>query len=192
MIKKIILTTFLFFINITFFTGNIFAAPWDPINPFATPEEAKTWAMEQFWWSWTYIIVTVQEPIPWMNCTISSASLRSWWALEQCTTIDWKTNYNSIWDYNCPASMSYDCYQEKWFGSLKTIIWTFIKFLTYLVWVVWVLYLVINWIMLSMSWLNSGMKENVKKGIVQAILGIIVLFLWGFILRQIAPWVFGV
>ena len=188
MIKKILLIISIFFININL--SNVFAATH--LDPLSTPEKAKQWAESKFWWTWSYIIVTVQEPIPWMNCTISASAFRDWWALEKCTPAEWRAAWSieKITDLICPASMTYDCYQEKWFGSLRTIIWEFIKFLTYLVWIIWVLYLVINWIMLSMSWLNSGMKENVKKGIIQAIVGIILLFLWGFILTEIAPWIF--
>ena len=176
MTKKIILIIFLFFINITFFWTSSFAAP------MGVNDIIQYWNSE--YWSWKFIMVTVQEPIPWMDCIISPKFQ------ENCTCD--RPVCNKQTDLNCKAFVTYECLQEKWFWSLKTIIWTFIKFLTYLVWIVWVLYLVINWIMLSMSWFGSGMKENVKKGIMQAILGIIVLFLWWFILTQIAPWIFGV
>ncbi len=188
MLKKILLIISLFFIS----SVNVFWAPWNHLDPLSDWAAAKTWAEWNFW-KWKYIIVTVQEPIPGQECTISASAFNNWWALEKCTPAEWRAAWSveKITDLICPASMSYDCYQEKGFWSLKTIIWTFIRYLTYLVWIVWVLYIVINWIMLSMSWANSNIKTNVTKGIVQAILWIILLFLWGFLLTLIAPWIFG-
>jgi hypothetical protein len=186
MLKKILLIISLLFIS----SINVFWA-WDYLDPLADESKARAWAESKFW-KWWYVKITVQEPIPWQNCTISAWEFENWWALEKCRVWEWRAAWSveKITDLICPASMTYDCYQEKGFWSLKTMIWEFIKFLTYLVWLIWVLYIVINWIMLSMSWFNSGMKENVKKGIIQAILWIILLFLWGFLLVEFAPWIY--
>ncbi len=184
MFKKILLIISLFFINFSI----VF---WNTLDPLSWSGEAKDWAEAEFW-VWGYIIVSVQEPVPWMNCTISASAFALWWALEQCTPAEWRAAWSieKITDLICPASMTYDCYQEKWFWSLKSVISVFITFLTYLVLIVWVLFLVINWIMLSMSWFGSWMKEKIKTNIVKAILWLLVLFLWGFLLNQIAPWVY--
>jgi uncharacterized membrane protein YsdA (DUF1294 family) len=62
--------------------------------------------------------------------------------------------------------------------------WTLIAALT------WVLFIVINWIAISASGVDSWAKEAAKWRIIQTILWLILLLLTGTILSIIAPWVY--
>ena len=110
------------------------------------------------------IKVTVTEKIPWADC-----SLVEWWE-------DWK------WPYECNV--------QKWFWSVIKMMWNIIKYFSFLAWLWWVLFLVINWIMYSMGWIDPGMKDEAKKRIIWTIIWLIVLFLSWIILNMVAPWIY--
>ena len=108
--------------------------------------------------------VIVTEKVPWVNCRLAN-----WW-------LPWK------WPYECDV--------EKWFWSLVGMMWEIIKYFTFLTWLWWVLYLVINWIMYSMWWMDPWMKDESKKRIIQTLVWLILLLLSWVILNLIAPWIY--
>lgn len=106
------------------------------------------------------IIVKVTEKIPGWNCEL----IQSW---------------TGAWLYECKVKPG--------FKSVQSILWNIIKWITAIAALAGVLFIVINGIMLSMGW--SGTDE-VKKRIVKAIIGLILVLLSGLILNMIAPWVY--
>ncbi len=88
------------------------------------------------------------------------------------------------------ADWVYTCTIESWFWSINKWIWQIIKYFTFITWLAWVLYIIINWIMLSMAWMNDGLKAKAKENITKTLLGLILLLLSWLILNIIAPWVY--
>ncbi|MDP5038967.1 MAG: hypothetical protein NWP80_00800 [Candidatus Gracilibacteria bacterium] len=84
--------------------------------------------------------------------------------------------------YKCSVTPGMSGFQELFAGLLK--------FLTAMAVLIGVLYIVINGIMLSMGGMDSSAKENAKKNVTSAIIGLLFLLLGGYILKIIAPWVY--
>lgn len=80
----------------------------------------------------------------------------------------------------------YECKIEPWFKSVQGIIGNIIKWVTAIAALAWVLFIVINGIMLS----TGSETGEVKKRIVNGIIGLILVLLSGVILNMIAPWVY--
>lgn len=86
----------------------------------------------------------------------------------------------------------YTCSIKPWFKSvLETIQWI-IKWFTAIALLARVLFIVVNGILLSMWWLDSGAKEQVKKRISKSIIWLILLLMSWYILNIIAPWVYTI
>lgn len=116
--------------------------------------------------------VYVTERIPWANCSKDLVV---------------KGNEN---DKNAP--MYYECKIDwgiAWFYS--TLQWI-IKYFTFIVVLTWVMFIVINWIAISMSWIDSWAKEAAKWRILKTIWGLVLLLLSWVILNLIAPWVYQI
>lgn len=94
---------------------------------------------------------------------------------------------------NCEStgSWKYDCTVEKWFWTVVNMLWNIIEYFTYIAWLWSVLYLIINWIIYSMSWLSEW-KDEAKKRIKDNLVWIILLLLSWPILYMIAPWIYTV
>jgi hypothetical protein len=109
--------------------------------------------------------VKVTEKIPGIGCTYQSSGEDKWY---------------------------YYCNVDWWVaGFYKTIQWI-LKYFTFLVVLTWVLFIVINWIAISMSWVDSWAKEAAKWRIMKTIGGLILLLLSWVILNLIAPWVYEI
>lgn len=108
------------------------------------------------------IIVEVTEKIPWANCS------------------------GPTWTWSM-----YKCEVQKWFWTVVNMIWNIIQYFTYIAWLWSVLYLIINWIIYSMSWLAES-KEDAKKRIKDNLVWIVLLLLSWPILYMIAPWIYKV
>jgi len=91
-----------------------------------------------------------------------------------CTTTDWKTT----------------CEIEKWFGSITAMLGNIIKYFTFLAGLWGVLFIVINGILYSMGWIDSGWKDEAKKRITKTLIGLAILLLSWVILNAIAPWIY--
>lgn len=98
----------------------------------------------------------------------------------------------SIPGWNCSLIESgtgawlYKCEIQPGFKSVQWIIGNMIKWLTAIAALAWVLFIVINGIMLS----TGSETGEVKKRIVNGIIGLILVLLSGVILNMIAPWVY--
>lgn len=84
----------------------------------------------------------------------------------------------------------YECKVPKKSDSLIKTFWWIIKYFAFLTGIFWVLFIVINWIMYSMGWLDQELKETAKKRIIQTIFWLVILFSSGYILQTLAPWFF--
>jgi len=87
-------------------------------------------------------------------------------------------------------SRSYKCTLESWFWSMKNVVQKIIQYFIFITWLLWVLYIIISWIMLSMSWINPNLAKPAKENIIKAIIWVIILLLSWVILNFIAPWVY--
>lgn len=96
----------------------------------------------------------------------------------------------SMW-LDCKATSTYyTCTIQTWFASVSTTIWQIIKYFTFITGLAWVLYIIFNWIMLSMAWLDQNMEKQSKDNIKKALIWLILLLLSWAILNFIAPWIY--
>jgi hypothetical protein len=116
------------------------------------------------------IKVRVPSKVPWVDCTVPA---------------------DALYDIKTQLPMQYECTVETWFWSINKWIWQIIKYFTFITWLAWVLYIIVNWIMLSMAWLNEKLKEDAKNNIQKTILWLILLLLSWLFLNFIAPWVYA-
>ena len=135
-------------------------------------------AADSSWDSWT-IKVVVTERVPWANCECTWG-----WCVERPKG-SWVKVCEAEW-WNC----KYECEIKKWFGSVVEMLWNVIKYFTFIALLWAVLFLVIWWIMYSMSWADPSAKDKAKEKIIQALMWIIVLLLSWVILNAIAPWIY--
>lgn len=112
------------------------------------------------WTDWIKVIVT--EKVPWANCTEKK---------------EWDQTF-------------YECSVAKWFTSVTIMLWKMIKYFTYLAALWWVLFLVVNWILYSMWWMDQWMKDEAKKRIEATLIWLVILLLSWVILNFIAPWIY--
>lgn len=99
-------------------------------------------------------------------------------------------NLSKMW-LACEAeSTYYACTVNTWFASVSTSIWQIIKYFTFITGLAWVLYIIFNWIMLSMAWLDQNMEKQSKDNIKKALIWLILLLLSWAILNFIAPWIY--
>lgn len=122
------------------------------------------------WFNNTYaatweVIVQTTEKMPWMT---------------GCVNADWYTDENPL--YNCTIQPGFSSVQEMLSGI--------IKYFTFIAGIAWVLFLVINWIMYSMGWMDAWMKDEAKKRISKTLVGLMVLFCSWIILNLVAPWIY--
>lgn len=111
----------------------------------------------------TQIEITVTEKVPWAECTQTTEQKEKW---------------------------RWTCKVEPWIKSVQSLLWRMIKYFAAIWALAWVLFIVINWIMLSMWWMDSSLKDKAKKNITWAIIWLILLLLSWVILKMIAPWVY--
>lgn len=105
------------------------------------------------------------------------------------TCLWWQNSWWWDWD-NHVSTSTYECSIETWFASVEKSIWKIIMYFTFIAWLAWVLYIIFNWIMLSMAWLDQNMEKSAKDNIKKALIGLIILLLSWTILNFIAPWIY--
>jgi len=132
-----------------------------------------TYATWEEWWAESVIYVTEKIPGVWAKC------VKKWddWSYSESTEEEWCDKYE--------VAVKRD------FWSVTDIIKWIIKYFTLLAYLLWVLFIVLNWIMISISWIDSWIKETAKKRIIQTILWLIILSLSWLILNIVAPWIFS-
>lgn len=119
--------------------------------------------------SWAVVTFETTQVMPWMECWEPIKTLDEWTA--------WETNV-------------YTCEVQSGMESLMKMIAGMIKYFTYITLISAVLFIVINGIMYSMSWMDSGMKDEAKKRIVKTLGWIVVLLLSGYFLNLFFPWIY--
>jgi len=118
---------------------------------------------------WEWMTVKVTEKVPGANC----------W--------DEIVNKNDKWEV---TSRYYECTVKKWFDSVMDVASKMIKFATLIASLGWVLFIVINWIAISASGVDSSAKEAAKGRITKTIIWLILLLLSWTLLNIIAPWIY--
>jgi hypothetical protein len=108
--------------------------------------------------------VVVTEQIPGMNCTKLAG--------------------------NGPESNKYECTIQSGFGSVMAIFKGLIKYATFITALIGVLMLVVSGIQYSISGAEKSAAEDAKKRIEKVLAGLVLLFLIGFILNSVAPWIY--
>lgn len=105
--------------------------------------------------------VKVTEEIPWMNCKLLSG----------------KDDVNT---------RTYECTVESGFGSFMKILQWLVKYFLFIAILAVVFMIALNWIRMSVAWKN----EAAKKQFIHLIEAVALIFLMGFILNSIAPWIY--
>lgn len=108
--------------------------------------------------------VTVTEKIPGMDCVGS--------------------NEGDI------TKQTYKCTIQPGFGSVMLILKGLIKYTTFIVALVGVLMLVVSGVQYSIAGADDGAAKDAKARIQKILAGIVLLFLIGFILNSVAPWIY--
>ena len=85
---------------------------------------------------------------------------------------------------------TYICDVKPGFQSVSLLLTGMIKYFTYIAGIAWVLFIVVNGIMYSMGGIDDGMKDEAKKRVQKTIIWLVLLFLSGFILNLVAPWIY--
>jgi hypothetical protein len=109
--------------------------------------------------------VRTTEDVPWGNCSVI------------------KKNKDG-------SPRLYECTVESSFNSVMKVMNKMIKYGTLIASLAWVLFIVINWIAISASGVDSSAKEAAKWRITQTLLWLILLLLTGTLLNIIAPWIY--
>jgi|GEM_PF-5016071 len=89
-----------------------------------------------------------------------------------------------------PEKKKYKCTVAPGFGSVMLILSGLIKYATFITALVGVLMLVVSGIQYSLAGAEKSAAEDAKKRIQKTILGLVLLFLVGFILNTVAPWIY--
>ncbi len=124
------------------------------------------------------ITVFVTEMIPWAKC--------------ECVSMTpWNNPSARIIDCGDITTRKYQCTLEPWLSSFQKMFAGIIRYLIYIVLLLWVLALA----SLGVAWGWAGgddvkMKTNLKKWWINIFAWLIILFLFQYILRFIAPWVY--
>ena len=84
----------------------------------------------------------------------------------------------------------YECNDPKKTRWVIKMIWNIISYFTFITLVTWVLFIVVNWILYSMGWLDQQLKEDAKKRITWTLAWIILLFSVWYILQILVPSVY--
>ena len=130
-----------------------------------------------------FLIIAFISIIPFTN-VYAGTTEDNWIEVEVTEAIPWagcSTTKNENWKYTCTV--------QKGFWTVISMLWNIIEYLTFIAWLWSILYLIINWIIYSMSWL-IGSKDEAKKRITDNLLWIILLLLSWPILFIVAPWIY--
>lgn len=128
-----------------------------------------------FWASWDEapIKVVVTERIPWAPCSLLEGK-------------DWGVELGA----DGKPTWRYECLVPKWADAVNSIFWKMLQYAVFLVSLTWVLYIIINWILYSMWWLEASLKDESKKRIQKSLIWLVMLILIPVILAVVAPWIY--
>lgn len=161
-----ILVLFLSLSSITFWEDEDFSDPWAAATQSDNQAEENNNQSNQESNELAPIEVRVTENIPWADCTCYKTWALSWVCVE------------------------YKCKVKPWLTSLQSIISNILKYFTAIASLAWVLFIVINWMLLSMWWMDSWAKDEAKKRIIKSLVWLILLLLSWLLLTLIAPWIY--
>lgn len=111
-------------------------------------------------WDSRVTTVITTEKVPWIDCKEEKG-----WTVEE---------------------RKYRCTVKPWFESFMDVLKWLVKYFLFIAVLVIVLMLAVSWIHMSIVWKNESAKKQFRH-LIEAIL---VIFLMGFILNTIAPWVY--
>ncbi len=120
----------------------------------------------------------------WLGINLASTTNAA--ANDSTITFSTSTDLSSITN-DCTKKT---CTIKSWTSAIMNLMWWIIKYATFLVWLLAVLFIVINWIMYSMGWMDQSLKDESKKRIIKTLVWIIVLLMSWVILNFIAPWIY--
>lgn len=86
--------------------------------------------------------------------------------------------------------LTYECSVPKSTRWVVKMLWNVLMWFTFITWIAWVLFIVINWILYSMWWVDQELKTKSKERIVKTLIWLVILFSSWYILQLIAPWVY--
>lgn len=89
------------------------------------------------------------------------------------------------------SGVEYICSVPKWTTWFQIVMTWIIKYILFIASLVWVLFIIINWILYSMAWMNDSFKTEAKDRIIKTLIWIIILIMSWVILNIIAPWVYA-
>lgn len=137
------------------------------------------------------VSVLVTEKIPWIPCSKVDWTYDSttWWYMY--SNSDWQTSWVRGGDKQYEVAIMYDCKVSRWTYAIIQMLWSILKYFTYIASLVWVLFIVYNWILYSMSWIDEWMKKESKDRIVWTLIWLLILFLAWPLLKILAPWVYA-
>ena len=84
----------------------------------------------------------------------------------------------------------YECEVPKWANAVTWLLWDMLEYVIFIVMLWWVLFLVVNWVVYSMWWLDQSLKDGWKDRIKKSLLWLLLLLLAPVVLVLIAPWVY--
>ena len=130
---------------------------------------------------WETIEVIVSTDIPWAGCL--PCGWEKWDDCSQASTSNSTDQEKKTW-------LLYKCTVKRWMKWFAEMIWKIVQNATFIVLLFWVLFLVVNWVLYAMWWLNPEFRTRSKDLIIKTILWIILLLLSWYILVWLAPWVY--
>jgi len=109
------------------------------------------------------------------------------WTIKVSVPIDFSSVLNWCWW----EKGEYYCDVPKWTTGFQTVMAWIIKYALFISSLAWVLFIVINWILYSMAWMNDSLKTESKDRIVKTLIWIVLLLMSWTILHILAPWVYN-
>jgi len=102
-------------------------------------------------------------------------------------------DFSAVLPWTCfPANddSQYICSVPKWIGWFQIVMAWLIKYVTFIASLSWVLFIVLNWVLYSMWWVDDSLKTESKKRIIKTLIWIVLLLMSWVILHIVAPWVY--
>lgn len=138
--------------------------------------------------------------IIWLSLFSVSNTFAEGTTIKVSVPIDFSSVFNWSW-VTCLSEWTSDSSWTKWpthycevpKGTtwFQVVMAWIIKFFVFIASLSWVLFIVLNWIMYSMAWMNDSFKTEAKDRITKTLIWIILLLMSWVILNILAPWVYG-
>ncbi len=83
-----------------------------------------------------------------------------------------------------------ECNVPNWVSGLEIVSAWIIKYITLIASLLAVLFIVVNWILYAMSWMDQSLKDTAKKRIQKTLIWLVLLLISWAVLKIIAPWAY--